>query len=382
MRASRTALQTLLVSVSNFFLDCCTGAACSGEVIEAVFKLEVQGMTFRAKLLTTQPSLTGLNQSSIEFQLHNDGPMSVVVLKWYTPLEGLWSDCLRVTHNGVNIPYDGPLAKRGAPSAQDFVCIPAGGSFAVCVDVSKAYDTTDPGFYEVAVDTTLEEAITDIGLSAMVRTQEYSLTSPPVTFQVYGGTSPTQGTAARAAELQKNQKDATESESALQSPISPKEPKFEGDSSDMQDIIRTACINGYQLASEAAESFCDEATYREWFGTVSDARLSKVWSNFIHVKLAMEQKVFTYNFKGDGCPPHMYAYTYKGSTTVWICNEFWMADSTGTDSQAGTILHELMHAVVSLDDLAYGQQKCKDLATADPNQAIRNADSHEYFAGG
>jgi len=36
--------------------------------------------------------------------------------------------------------------------------------------------------------------------------------------------------------------------------------------------------------------------------------------------------------------------------------------------------------VAGTDDLAYGQTAAKALATSDPGSAIRNADSHEYFA--
>ena len=32
------------------------------------------------------------------------------------------------------------------------------------------------------------------------------------------------------------------------------------------------------------------------------------------------------------------------------------------------------------DDVVYGQDGAKDLAKSDPDQAITNADSHEYFA--
>jgi peptidyl-Lys metalloendopeptidase len=54
---------------------------------------------------------------------------------------------------------------------------------------------------------------------------------------------------------------------------------------------------------------------------------------------------------------------------------------TGTDSKGGTLVHEMSHftVVAGTDDLAYGQQAAAQLAISDPNKAINNADSHEYF---
>lgn len=36
--------------------------------------------------------------------------------------------------------------------------------------------------------------------------------------------------------------------------------------------------------------------------------------------------------------------------------------------------------VAGTDDVVYGQTGSKNLAISDPDAAIRNADSHEYFA--
>lgn len=57
-------------------------------------------------------------------------------------------------------------------------------------------------------------------------------------------------------------------------------------------------------------------------------------------------------------------------------------DSTGTDSKAGTIVHEQSHFRVNggTEDFVYGQGRAKNLARTNPTQAIMNADNHEYFA--
>jgi len=38
------------------------------------------------------------------------------------------------------------------------------------------------------------------------------------------------------------------------------------------------------------------------------------------------------------------------------------------------------NVVAGTDDVVYGQSGAKSLAISDPNKAIQNADSHEYFA--
>jgi peptidyl-Lys metalloendopeptidase len=67
---------------------------------------------------------------------------------------------------------------------------------------------------------------------------------------------------------------------------------------------------------------------------------------------------------------------------IYVCNAFWSAPTTGTDSKAGTLVHEMSHfnVVAATDDWAYGQSACKSLATSNPSKALDNADSHEYFA--
>src|SRR4029079_13497331 len=67
---------------------------------------------------------------------------------------------------------------------------------------------------------------------------------------------------------------------------------------------------------------------------------------------------------------------------IYLGRVYWSAPATGTDSQAGTLIHEVSHftVVAGTDDLAYGQTAAKARATSAPASAIRNADSHEYFA--
>jgi peptidyl-Lys metalloendopeptidase len=50
--------------------------------------------------------------------------------------------------------------------------------------------------------------------------------------------------------------------------------------------------------------------------------------------------------------------------------------------KGGTLVHESSHFTANggTNDYAYGQSACKQLAISNPNNAVNNADSHEYFA--
>src|SRR5262245_52720543 len=80
-----------------------------------------------------------------------------------------------------------------------------------------------------------------------------------------------------------------------------------------------------------------------------------------------------------GMSAWVFAYTYKGTEKIWFCGAFWDAPSKGTDSKAGTVLHEHTHSDASTDDVQYGQPGCRELAIAQPAKAVKNADSHEYY---
>lgn len=84
-------------------------------------------------------------------------------------------------------------------------------------------------------------------------------------------------------------------------------------------------------------------------------------------------------------PEDTYAYVFPDRQyEIFLCNLFWQTSLTGTDSKAGTIIHELSHfyVVARTTDHGniYGQADCRQLAIDDPDKAILHVDSHEYFA--
>ena len=121
--------------------------------------------------------------------------------------------------------------------------------------------------------------------------------------------------------------------------------------------------------------------YTSWFGAYTSSRYATVKSHFANINSTIASKTMTFDCT---CTDSgTYAYVYPDSPyVVYFCGAFWAAPNTGTDSRAGTIIHETSHfnVVAGTNDWAYGKTACKNLASSNPTRAVDNADCHEYFA--
>lgn len=122
------------------------------------------------------PALTCRLEASVparlRFELTNRSESALWVLKWNTPLEGWKGTVLKVTRNGKEIPYQGPLFKRGDPGREDYVEIPAGGKVDATVDLSEVYDVSRPGTYKVEADGELIDVTTDVTIEMPPRPRD------------------------------------------------------------------------------------------------------------------------------------------------------------------------------------------------------------------
>ena len=110
--------------------------------------------------------------------------------------------------------------------------------------------------------------------------------------------------------------------------------------------------------------------------------MNTVKGAYLNIKYAMETKQFIIRFDGQHCyeVKNIVAYTYKGSTTLYMCAIYRSEpDIKGSSTKLGTILHELTHAVAYTDDIIYGEQNCLNLAKTDPGRAVKNADNYRVF---
>ncbi|QRV92787.1 peptidyl-Lys metalloendopeptidase [Ceratobasidium sp. AG-Ba] len=127
------------------------------------------------------------------------------------------------------------------------------------------------------------------------------------------------------------------------------------------------------------------ARYTTWFGSFRASRYETVVSHFN--RIGTDATATNYDCTACRTEPGInfattFAYVDPSLPgKINLCGQFWSAPLTGTDSRAGTIVHENSHFTVNggTDDHAYGQSDSQALAKSNPAQAVDNADNHEYF---
>jgi len=106
------------------------------------------------------PQIAG-GPTAIRFQLTNRLDQPLWLLRWNTPYEGWRGTILSVRLQGQELPYHGPMVKRGDPVAGDYLRLRAGESQIVGLDLSQAYDLSKPGLYTVKITGGILDVIQD-----------------------------------------------------------------------------------------------------------------------------------------------------------------------------------------------------------------------------
>ena len=295
----------------------------------------------------------------VNVAITNQGKASVKILRWLTPFDGVKDNLFEVTIDGKTVEYIGADYKRPAPTEKDYITLKAGETFAATVDLAGYYDLSKTGFYQVNYQI---EAANVFSHQTNLIEQTDQLKSGIAQAYIEG----------RETTVVVNAPDAVSGSTS-----------YTGCSTSRQSLLSTARSNA---STYAANSFnylnagTQSARYTTWFGTYNSTRYSTVRSHYSNIRNAMDTASVTFNCT---CTDSAYAYVYPTQPyTIYLCNAYWSAPSTGTDSKAGTLVHEMSHfnVIASTDDWAYGQTAAKNLAKTNTTRAIDNADSHEYFA--
>lgn len=331
----------------------------------------VEGISSRIEAV--KPAYKGAEPTGIRFVITNNTDKPINVLKWNTPLEGFNGNIFQVKRDGVPVSYIGRVIKRGAPRPEDYVNIGPGKSISAIVNLSQAYEIYESGDYTVE----FKSRILDIGHDEPTKLVRKTLFMPKgirsntVSFKLLEKRErpplppvpPRRGTEAKVPVF----KDCSQSQ---QNTLTTADGNARTNSTDSYTLLTTV--------PEDKRSACERYTY--WFGTYDATRYNTVTNHFQRISNAFANETVTYNC---GCDENYYAYVYPNRPyEIYLCNVFWTAPATGTDSQFGTLIHEMSHfnVVAGTDDHVYGQAGAHNLATTNPADAIDNADSHEYFA--
>lgn len=294
----------------------------------------------------------------------NNGNGQQKILGWYTDLEE--ENIFKVSRDGVKVDFYGPHYKRPAPTEKDFIKLKSGQSLSKTFELTSLYDMSEAGTYEIAYDVHSFQLFSNKGQQK--KAERLQSSAALIYLDGYeakgagkgkpgGGGGCTSGTCftGRCSAGQQ-----TELMSALSA----------------ADQIANGAVA--YLDSHSANNTSER--YNTWFGAATSARYNTAAANFDAINDAIDNKPITFDCS---CKKTYFAYVYPNQPyKIYMCKAFWSANELGTDSRAGTIIHEMSHfdAVAATDDVVYGQSGAKSLAISDPDQALNNADSHEYFA--
>jgi peptidyl-Lys metalloendopeptidase len=332
------------------------------------------GMRGLTTTLEAQKSFLGAaDDAVVTITYHNDSAEDIYLVRWQTALAGVEDNLFDVSLDGKAVAYTGRLYKRGTPQAEDYVRIPAGGSRSAAVELSSVYDMAHTGEYAIRYQVALTDGLrgnTAKSLSGFtgLRNLESNV--------VFVG-------------AERNDRAAAAVETAVREiQAKAQAPSYVSCSSSRQSSLVTALSNAQAMSLKSRDylnnlptaSRSTDVPYKTWFGAYTSSRYSGVQSDYTNLYSTFVNQNFTFYCD---CTDSSYAYVYANQPyKVHLCNAFWSAPSLGTDSKAGTLVHETSHfsVVAGTQDYAYGQSACKSLAISNPSRAVHNADSHEYFA--
>jgi len=291
--------------------------------------------------------------------LFNPGPGNVKFLSYFLPSENNLNDRLfDVTLNGNPVAYIGPILKRRTPADADYIKLKQGESARGSVDLARYFDFSLTGEYTITYDVASWQLFDENGpQSGKVE----GLASEPLVVTVTA--RPVVPPALLSTEAMTEVKtDAgrywySSCSAAQQSQI-------------------TAAVNqawAYVAGGNIPVAYTNR--FLTWFKEYSATHQTLIKNHYINIANSMNSVIFDCN-----CFGSEYAHVYPAQPyRMYLCNAFWPAPISGTDSKAGTIIHELSHfdIVADTNDYAYGHSACKALSGA---YARWNADSHEYYA--
>jgi peptidyl-Lys metalloendopeptidase len=333
----------------------------------------VRAAELRADLTLSATWLGATDDVTATVTIANSSAQTVFVPRWLVPGAQLDADLFAVTRDGQPVTYLGRLVKRAAPGASDFVALGPGETLSGTTELTQHYDMAAGGEYVVAYRRDRLESIGGIG--------------PVGASGASGAGGAFKGTAESAAVAVWREGPTSGPDlGGFDAPVGEGVPSTVNCSASETSAVNTALTNATNYASDS-KSYLDARTfstvgarYTTWFGAANSGRFSTVSSHYNAIRSAFQTAPVVVDCN---CDEDYFAYVYPNQPyTIYVCNAFWSAPATGTDSKAGTLVHEMSHfnVVAGTDDHAYGQSACTGLAASQPSQAVDNADSHEYFA--
>lgn len=340
----------------------------------------------------------------ITVKIKNTEKRDYYILFRSTPFDSIHDDSFHITCNHETVEYDSIYAKRTPVTSKNFVLVKAGKTKKATILLAERYYFRNGGFvnleykpvifYTAYLDYykefTHREELKD------VRKQFFILDSS----EIY----PTRGIKMRMEEMPEWNKIYSENYSSpdMEYPapcvVFNQTAHTDEKKKDFKNIVMDShyelihylihCINELQ-----ADSGEENIHYQMIFGRFDNKRYKLVHSNFDKILKAV-RSIIIYKRSDDFTKDSMtgismdddcYGYINKNGTQIFLCRPFLEAVMTGTNSRVGVLLHELSHVYSKTGDmrleaaLPNERELCIELAKINPEQAVRNADSYEFF---
>ena len=351
-------------------------AGVSIAALAACFSAQAASNGVTVSIAPEKNSLKQDDDVTLRVTITNTSASPQYVLKWHTPFAGIEDHIFEVKRDGVDVPYLGRHYKRGAPTAKDYYLLKPGQSHTSKVELSSVYDMSVTGDYAIKYHVaSVNLFMPSKGLpsvsAAPAGADLEDLASAPVSLYIDGRLP--RGTVLGTPFDLAKQGGSTPGTMGL---------AFSGCTSSQSSTI-TSAISSAKTMANSSVNYLNAGTngtrYKKWFGTYSSTRYATARSHFTAIKGALDTKPIVVDCS---CKESYYAYVYPTQPyKIYVCNAFWSAPMSGTDSKGGTLVHEMSHFTVTAgtDDWVYGQSGAASMAISDPNKAVDNADSHEYF---
>lgn len=292
--------------------------------------------------------------SNIHVSIKNTGDKNIHILKRNIDIN---NNIFSVRFNGQEVPYIGRIIKRKHNNNTNYITLEPEEIYSFDVILSEYYKMNKKGNYSIQYKSGKQTEIKKELYTAQIKTKKLKVLSfnfSPLSTK-YTKTMRKMGNYNQCSQIEINTIMAARQKALL---------------------ISEDALNAINTTAE----FIKSDRYVTWFGTTTNTNAKVVKASFNNITDALKNKNIDFDCS---CNDPYLAYVHADKPyKIYLCNGFWSAELEGSDSQSGTIIHQLSHfdIVASTENYSYGKEDAKKLATQYPQYTIYNADAYEYFA--
>ena len=309
------------------------------------------------------------------FQYSNVASEDYYILKHGTPFEGLLSPFIAIYHRDHTVKYEGPYVYNVPPNKDDFVLIERGASISTTAQVSDVYSFNSNGLYIIQYSNPLRvisKANLDLQSDAgKIREIEQIRVNKVIHITL-------NNTRSNLPPRQVRKQSTNTVNIAHCGRI-----RFIGGSEkDRNETLKAhkRLCKGYKIILRKISDEADDI-FKTWFSSAF-THLMKVTYTYEECFHKIYDMIVTYDFTGTKCNERVYAYTYKNTTTIYLCeqyNEDPINCMPHHGSKEGKLVNLMTIAFGLAQNYAYDANECAELVHTTPFKCISNAKSYELF---